>query len=116
MITGGNWWRAKEIVIGHLTHQTDARYHSRDSTRATLEQQRVALRSSGLSPAPGGILFSDALAAGGTIVLTKAGLGHGTVRAPVHLLSRWLGEFGGTVRVNERGMFEKSWWITFRIR
>jgi resolvase-like protein/helix-turn-helix resolvase-like protein len=30
MITGGNWWRANEIVMHHLTRQTDARYRSRD--------------------------------------------------------------------------------------
>jgi hypothetical protein len=30
MITGGNWWRANEIVIRHLTRQTDARYRCRD--------------------------------------------------------------------------------------
>jgi hypothetical protein len=32
MIVGGNWWRANEIVMRHLTLQTDARHRSRDST------------------------------------------------------------------------------------
>jgi hypothetical protein len=26
MIAGGNWWRANEIVIRHLTRQTATRY------------------------------------------------------------------------------------------
>jgi hypothetical protein len=30
MISGGNWWRANEIVMRHLTRQPDARYRSRD--------------------------------------------------------------------------------------
>ena len=30
MIAGGNWWRANEIVMRHLTRQPDARYRSRD--------------------------------------------------------------------------------------
>jgi len=32
MIAGGNWWRANEIVMRHLTRQTEARYRSRDKT------------------------------------------------------------------------------------
>jgi hypothetical protein len=31
MIGGGNWWRANEIVIRHLTWQTATRYPCRDS-------------------------------------------------------------------------------------
>src|SRR5580692_9309666 len=30
MIAGGNWWRANEIVIRHLTRQTVTRYRCRD--------------------------------------------------------------------------------------
>jgi hypothetical protein len=30
MIAGGNWWRANEIVIRHLTRRTATRYRSRD--------------------------------------------------------------------------------------
>ena len=30
-MAGGNWWRANEIVIRHLTRRTDLRYRSRDS-------------------------------------------------------------------------------------
>src|SRR5580700_8017643 len=30
MIVGGNWWRANEIVIRHLTRRTATRYRSRD--------------------------------------------------------------------------------------
>jgi hypothetical protein len=35
MITAGNWWRASEIIMRHLTRQTDARYRSRDNTLET---------------------------------------------------------------------------------
>jgi hypothetical protein len=31
MIAGGNWWRANEIVMHHLTGQSDTRYRSRDN-------------------------------------------------------------------------------------
>jgi hypothetical protein len=31
----GNWWRANEIIMRHLSHQTDARYRSRDNTLNT---------------------------------------------------------------------------------
>lgn len=34
MIAGGNWWRANEIVIRHLTWQTSTRYRCRDRARA----------------------------------------------------------------------------------
>jgi hypothetical protein len=37
MIAGGNWWRANEIVMRHLTRQTDARYRSRDKTRKLIQ-------------------------------------------------------------------------------
>jgi len=30
MIAGGNWWRANEIDIRHLTRRTETRYCSRD--------------------------------------------------------------------------------------
>ena len=30
MIAGGNWWRANEIVIRHLTRQTVTRYRCRN--------------------------------------------------------------------------------------
>jgi hypothetical protein len=30
IIAGGNWWRANEIVMRHLTRQTGARYRCRD--------------------------------------------------------------------------------------
>jgi hypothetical protein len=36
MITGGNWWRANEIIMRHLTRHTDARYRSRDNTYQTV--------------------------------------------------------------------------------
>jgi hypothetical protein len=36
MIAGGNWWRAKEIVIRHLTRRTETRYRSRVKTPPTL--------------------------------------------------------------------------------
>src|SRR5271169_1247654 len=35
MIVGGNWWRANEIVIRHLTRQTKARHRSRDKAAIT---------------------------------------------------------------------------------
>jgi hypothetical protein len=36
MIAGGNWWRANEIVIRHLTRRTATRYRSRDKARETV--------------------------------------------------------------------------------
>src|ERR1700678_3250048 len=30
MISGGNWWRANEMVMRHLTRQSNTRYRSRD--------------------------------------------------------------------------------------
>jgi DNA-binding LacI/PurR family transcriptional regulator len=36
MIAGGNWWRANEIVIRHLTRRTATRDHSRDKTRSSV--------------------------------------------------------------------------------
>ena len=44
MIAGGNWWRANEIVMRHLTRQPDARYRSRDKAGA------APCRLSGTSP------------------------------------------------------------------
>jgi hypothetical protein len=35
MIAGGNWWRANEIVIRHLTRQTATRYRCRDRAPTT---------------------------------------------------------------------------------
>jgi hypothetical protein len=32
VVTGGNWWRSTEIIIRHLTRQTDALCRSHDST------------------------------------------------------------------------------------
>jgi hypothetical protein len=34
MIAGGNWWRANEIVIRHLTRRTATRYRCRDRAQA----------------------------------------------------------------------------------
>jgi hypothetical protein len=36
MIAGGNWWRANEIVIRHLTRQTATRYRCRERAGGTL--------------------------------------------------------------------------------
>ena len=49
MIAGGNWWRANEIVMRHLTRQPDARYRSRDKAgRASQRSGRpVRFGSSG---------------------------------------------------------------------
>ena len=33
MIAGGNWWRANEIVIRHLTLRAETRYRCRDKAR-----------------------------------------------------------------------------------
>ena len=41
MIAGGNWWRANEIVIRHLTRPTVTRYRCRD--RALEELWRTAI-------------------------------------------------------------------------
>jgi hypothetical protein len=32
MMSGGNWWRANEISIGHLTHERDVGDRWRDKT------------------------------------------------------------------------------------
>jgi hypothetical protein len=32
MMSGGNWWRAKDISISHLTHERDAGDRWRDKT------------------------------------------------------------------------------------
>ena len=39
MIAGGNWWQANEIVMRHLTGQTNARDRSHDKTRQTAAQR-----------------------------------------------------------------------------
>src|SRR5208282_1299879 len=53
MIVGGNWWRANEIVIRHLTRQTKARYRSRDKALPRVAQERPcrppSSRSAGLA-------------------------------------------------------------------
>src|ERR1700751_3574169 len=36
MIAGGNWWRANEMVIRHLTRQTATRYRCRERAGGTL--------------------------------------------------------------------------------
>ena len=36
-MSGGNWWRANEISIGHLTHERDVGDRWRDKTAATDE-------------------------------------------------------------------------------
>jgi transposase InsO family protein len=41
MIAGGNWWRANEIVIRHLTRQTVTRYRCRDRARCSIAYSRV---------------------------------------------------------------------------
>jgi hypothetical protein len=33
MMSGGNWWRANDISMGHLTHGRDVGYRWRDETR-----------------------------------------------------------------------------------
>jgi hypothetical protein len=38
MIAGGNWWRANEIVIRHLTRQTATRYRCRDRAVKDIRQ------------------------------------------------------------------------------
>ena len=35
MMSGGNWWRANDISIGHLTHERDAGDRWRDKTAVT---------------------------------------------------------------------------------
>ena len=37
MMSGGNWWRANEISIGHLTHERDAGDRWRDKTLKVLK-------------------------------------------------------------------------------
>jgi hypothetical protein len=38
MIAGGNWWRANEIVMSHLSRQAETHYGFRDNT----DQRAVA--------------------------------------------------------------------------
>jgi putative transposase len=44
MIAGGNWWRAKEIVIRHLTRRTETRYRSRVKTAGAADRHEVGRR------------------------------------------------------------------------
>jgi hypothetical protein len=39
MISGGNWWRANEIVMSHLIRQAETRYDFRDNTGSTTAQR-----------------------------------------------------------------------------
>jgi hypothetical protein len=43
MIAGGNWWRANEIVMHHLTGQSDTRYRSRDNAAKCTGAQKIKL-------------------------------------------------------------------------
>ena len=38
MIEGGNWWRANEIVMRHLTRRLETRYRCRDKAPATVDR------------------------------------------------------------------------------
>jgi hypothetical protein len=38
MIAGGNWWRANEIVMRHLTRRTETRYRCRDKAIRNVQQ------------------------------------------------------------------------------
>ena len=59
MIEGGNWWRANEIVMRHLTPRLEARYRCRDKapegqhTLSNAERQaRYRARREADQPAP----------------------------------------------------------------
>jgi CRISPR-associated protein Cas1 len=49
MISGGNWWRANEIVTRHLTRQPDTRYRSRDKARRQPSRDPLILARHGVS-------------------------------------------------------------------
>src|SRR5271165_3211681 len=52
MIAGGNWWRANEIIIRHLTRQTATHYRSRDKAGRSMgagKPTRMALRNASQS-------------------------------------------------------------------
>jgi hypothetical protein len=51
MTTGGNWWRAKEIVMRHLTRRTETRYRSRVKPFRTAPDAASGRRCSSLSGA-----------------------------------------------------------------
>jgi hypothetical protein len=46
MTTGGNWWRANEIVIRHLTRLTETRYRSRDKAGRRHDRTRSVRKAS----------------------------------------------------------------------
>ena len=45
MIEGGNWWRANEIVMRHLTRRLETRYRCRDKALAIILLLFVAAAS-----------------------------------------------------------------------
>src|SRR5271166_1691569 len=47
MIEGGNWWRANEIVMRHLTRRLEARYRFRDKASDAADVLRPSRRSLG---------------------------------------------------------------------
>src|SRR5208282_2827948 len=51
MIEGGNWWRANEIVMRHLTRRLETRYRCRDKTSAL--DIKCLSRTAGLSRGKG---------------------------------------------------------------
>jgi hypothetical protein len=52
MIAGGNWWRANEIVIRHLTRPTATRYRCRDRAVSKYEDAAEIQLSSRPGPQP----------------------------------------------------------------
>jgi FixJ family two-component response regulator len=66
MTTGGNWWRAKEIVMRHLTRRTETRYPSRVKTKANIHVPIVMMTGHGDIP-----MSVQAMKAGAIDFLTK---------------------------------------------
>src|SRR5271165_6005412 len=44
MIEGGNWWRANEIVMRHLTRRLETRYRCRDKAGERLRRRETGYR------------------------------------------------------------------------
>src|SRR5271166_4741316 len=47
MIEGGNWWRANEIVMLHLTRRLETRYRCRDKAPRLHRRPRARARTAG---------------------------------------------------------------------
>jgi hypothetical protein len=63
MIAGGNWWRANEIVIRHLTRPTATRYRCRDRALKWLDEINVISNKPFVAARPAAVAPIDPAAA-----------------------------------------------------